>query len=178
MSTAPRYVPHYTVDDYAQWKGDWELIDGVAIAMTPSPFGPHERVVSELARQIGNELIRNGCPCRVYTNLDWIVSSDTVVRPDVMVVCGEQPPRHLERPPTIAVEVLSDATRHQDLTAKRDVYRENHVQHYLVLDPDQRTIEWMMLQKSKTAPSDETSELQLKLNEDCSIRIDCGRLFD
>ena len=51
MSTAPRYVPHYTVSEYARWEGDWELIDGVPIAMSPSPFGPHERVGSELSRQ-------------------------------------------------------------------------------------------------------------------------------
>lgn len=178
MSTAPRYVPHYTVEDYARWQGDWELIDGVPIAMSPSPFGPHERVVSELARQLGNELIANGCPCRVYTNLDWVVCSDTVVRPDVMVVCGEQPPRHLERPPTIAVEVLSDLTRAQDLTAKRESYREHQVPHYLILDPDRRSIEWVTRDESRAVPSDEAAFLQLKFGDDSTIRIDCGRLFD
>jgi hypothetical protein len=38
VSTAPRYLPHYTVADHAAWEGDWELLDGVALAMTPSPF--------------------------------------------------------------------------------------------------------------------------------------------
>ncbi len=27
------YLPHYTYDDYIQWKGDWELIYGVPYAM-------------------------------------------------------------------------------------------------------------------------------------------------
>lgn len=178
MSSAPRYVPHYTVDEYARWEGDWELIDGVPIAMSPSPFGPHERVVSELSRQLGNELLTNSCPCRVYTNLDWVVSSDTVVRPDVMVVCGEQPQRHLERPPTIAVEVLSDSTRVQDLTAKRELYRQNQVPHYLILDPDGRTIEWATQEESRAVSSDQASVLQLKLGPECGIRIECGRLFE
>jgi hypothetical protein len=26
MSTVPRYIPHYTVEDYRRWEGDWELI--------------------------------------------------------------------------------------------------------------------------------------------------------
>ena len=41
MSIAPKYQPHYTVDDYQHWEGDWELWNGVAVAMAPSPFGPH-----------------------------------------------------------------------------------------------------------------------------------------
>lgn len=49
MSTVPRYIPRYTIDDYQHWEGDWELIDGVPIAMTPSPFGHHERIVSRLS---------------------------------------------------------------------------------------------------------------------------------
>ena len=26
---------YYTYEDYRQWKGDWELIDGVPFAMAP-----------------------------------------------------------------------------------------------------------------------------------------------
>jgi len=49
MSAAPRYIPNYTVNDYMLWEGDWQLIDGVPIAMSPSPFGQHERIVMEHA---------------------------------------------------------------------------------------------------------------------------------
>ena len=28
--------PHYTIEDYRRWEGEWELIDGVAISMTPT----------------------------------------------------------------------------------------------------------------------------------------------
>lgn len=49
VSTAPRYLPHDTVAEHAAWEGDWELLDGVALAMTPSPFGPHAERLSRLA---------------------------------------------------------------------------------------------------------------------------------
>jgi len=29
---------HYTYDDYALWQGDWELFEGIAVAMTPAPM--------------------------------------------------------------------------------------------------------------------------------------------
>lgn len=42
-----KYLPHYTVDDYKLWEGDWELIDGIPYATAPSPFGPHQRAASK-----------------------------------------------------------------------------------------------------------------------------------
>ncbi|WP_457626586.1 hypothetical protein [Persephonella sp.] len=38
MSFAEKYLPNYTVEDYKQWEGDWELIEGIAYAMVPSPL--------------------------------------------------------------------------------------------------------------------------------------------
>ena len=34
MSTAPRYIPHYTLADYQLWGGDWELIGDLVIPNT------------------------------------------------------------------------------------------------------------------------------------------------
>lgn len=65
VSTAPRYLPHYTVADHAAWEGDWELVDGVAVAMTPSPFGRHAERLSRLANSFWNAIDATGClrPC-------------------------------------------------------------------------------------------------------------------
>ena len=38
------YTEHYTLDDYRLWEGDWELIDGSAYAMSPSPMVTHQSV--------------------------------------------------------------------------------------------------------------------------------------
>jgi len=35
MSLAEKDVPRYTVSDYQHWEGDWELIEGIAISMSP-----------------------------------------------------------------------------------------------------------------------------------------------
>jgi hypothetical protein len=42
MSSVRKFIPRYTVADYRQWQGDWELLDGVAVSVTPSPFGIHQ----------------------------------------------------------------------------------------------------------------------------------------
>ena len=177
MSTAPRYIPHYTLADYQQWDGDWELIDGVPIAMTPSPFGPHERVVARLARLLGNAIAEDdACDCEIYVNLDWIVSDDTVIRPDLMTVCGDQPAKHLERPPALLVEVLSESTRLSDLNAKQTLATQHYVSHYFTIDPELRTIQkslgdsWQEL--SVTKP------VEITLDDSCRVRFIPDQLFD
>jgi Uma2 family endonuclease len=145
MSSAPRYSPRYTYADYCEWQGDWELWNGTAVAMSPSPFGPHERAVAKLVFQIEESLAEQRCECASYAGLDWVVEDDTVVRPDVMIVCDRQPGRHLERPPALAIEVLSDSTAEKDRTAKRDLYETRGVAHYLLVDPSAQSIEWLAL---------------------------------
>jgi Uma2 family endonuclease len=65
-----------------------------------------------------------------------------------MVVCGEQPETHLHRPPTLVVEVLSEATRGRDLVVKRALYLELGVNEYWIVDPDNRTIEFCHREQS------------------------------
>ena len=36
---------YYTYDDYIHWEGDWELIDGIAYAMAPSPLKSHQNLL-------------------------------------------------------------------------------------------------------------------------------------
>ena len=40
-------VEYYTYDDYCQWKGDWELIDGVPLAMAPAHMIQHQALYLE-----------------------------------------------------------------------------------------------------------------------------------
>jgi hypothetical protein len=63
MSLAHQYAPRYTIDDYSTWKGDWELWDGVAIAMTPSPFGRHQQVLFKIAFELRSGIQEVNCPC-------------------------------------------------------------------------------------------------------------------
>jgi Uma2 family endonuclease len=101
-----------------------------------------------------------------------------VVRPDLIVVCGDQPERHLERPPGVAVEVLSDSTKGQDLTIKRDLYLESGVQHYLVVDPDGRTLTHFTCQDSCPASAEDTIQIPLGGDNNLVADVDCGRPFD
>ncbi|WP_404360188.1 hypothetical protein [Methylotuvimicrobium sp. KM1] len=50
------YQEHYTVDDYQQWEGNWELIEGMPYTMTPSPSVTHQIVAFNIVTSIKNAL--------------------------------------------------------------------------------------------------------------------------
>lgn len=177
MTAAKRLLTDYTVDDYRQWDGDWELWDGIAVAMTPSPFGRHQALAARFAWMLQNELVRVGCHATVMHEVDWVVSRSTVVRPDVVVVCGDPPERHLESPPALIAEVISEATASRDRTQKRELYREQGVGVYCLLDPETESLEvdGDAFPSPRRMPVGDPIEMQLCGN--CRIRIDPATLF-
>lgn len=88
MSPAPKYMPHYTVEDYQQWEGDWELWNGIAISMSPSPSENHGALLVRTAAALENAIEMAGCDVSTVAEVDWKISKDTVVRPDLSVICG------------------------------------------------------------------------------------------
>ncbi len=179
MSTARQYSPHYTVEDYQLWKGDWELWHGIPVAMTLTPFGKHSRLLVSVASALKVAITANECDATVLAEIDWNVSDDMVLRPDVIVVCGSEPERHLQRAPAVVVEVLSHATRDRDLRFKRAVYAEQAVPWYLIIDPDEDQLTVLQLDSSENYVSQQpTATLELSICQHCSIQLSVAALFD
>ncbi len=138
MTTVRREeLPHYGWEDYRRWQGDWELIGGIPYAMTPSPAKRHQ----VLALAIGSQLLDRleDCPdCEVLLDTDWKVASDTVVRPDVAVVCDDDNPARITRTPEIVFEIVSPATAVRDEHLKLRLYEAEGVSWYVLVYPDDR----------------------------------------
>ena len=131
-------LEHYTITDYTQWEGDWELIRGRPQAMTPSPGITHHRVSGNLFRQFHEQL--EDCPhCFVLYETDWEIAEDTVVRPDIMVLCGEVGERVTCRPELIA-EVVSQASARRDERIKPQLYAEEGVPFYFLAYPERKVV--------------------------------------
>ena len=178
MSNARRFLPSYTRADYLQWEGDWELWDGIPIAMTPSSFGPHSQLVVRLLTSLQLAVEQAECRATVLTELDWVVSETTVLRPDIVVICGEAPAEHLREVPALVAEVLSPATAQRDLNEKRNMYALVGVPYYLLADPIERSLTALQLRSPGNYDEVSAGEMvELPLCEDCSLRVDLTRLF-
>lgn len=135
--------PRYSYNDYKNWKEDWELISGYPFQLLPSASPKHSRVQSKLIYQ-GNLSLSNAgsdCNCVVFVELDWKINDETVVRPDVMVVCGNPKEDYLSFPPVLIIEILSPANMKRDRAIKFELYREQGVPYYLMADPLRETVE-------------------------------------
>ena len=178
MNAAIKHAPHYTIDDYSTWEGDWELWEGIAISMAPGPFGIHQGVVTDLTVALAIALRAKMCKAHVLTELDWIVSNDTVVRPDILVVCGQSPKRFCESTPAIVVEVLSDSTRQNDLGFKRELYQRKGVHAYLMIDPVLKTIQIDRLQRDGNYTTETAGNVfDLQFCVDCHISHIAQEIF-
>ena len=136
------YLPHYTYDDYKLWEGDWELIEGLAIArqgsvaMSPAPMRKHQSLASAIIAQLYNQL--DDCDtCEVLGEVDYKISHETTLRPDIALTCGEENNAYLTKAPEIIIEIISKATASRDETYKFNVYEAEKVQYYVIVYPNE-----------------------------------------
>ncbi len=151
----------YTYDDYCHWGEEvrGELIEGEFITMVPAPTVKHQKVVVELIRQVSNALIHShAIPLvapidlrlpRLPNQPDGQI--DTVVQPDLVVVCNPEQidDRGIRGAPAWVVEVLSPSTALYDQTTKRDLYERHGVEFYWLVSPTDRTVMIYTLQQGQ-----------------------------
>ncbi|MBU1667329.1 Uma2 family endonuclease, partial [bacterium] len=99
-------IEYYTYDDYKEWEGDWELIDGVAYAMAPAPMRKHQAIASAIISMLYTQL-EECLECEVLGEIDYKVDDYTTLKPDIVLTCGETNERYLTKAPEIVVEIIS-----------------------------------------------------------------------
>jgi Uma2 family endonuclease len=134
----------WTYADYKAWElapGErYEIIYGEAYAMS-APNTRHQAMLTELLSQIHSYL--RGKPCKVYPApfdvrlfYEEDESDDTVVQPDISVICDEKKrgEEGCRGAPDFVVEILSPSNTASEMQTKFDLYRQAGVREYWVLD--------------------------------------------
>ena len=87
----PAYIlKKYTYEDYKHWEGDWELIDEIPQAMTPSPVGKHQFVMGRIIYELNKKLDEINCnKCFVLGEIDYIISDELVYPNEKKVIFNE-----------------------------------------------------------------------------------------
>ena len=168
---------HYTYDDYKLWEGDWELFEGIAVAMSPAPMRKHQSLASEIIYNIREQL--DACPkCEVLGEVDYKVSDDTLLRPDIVLTCGETNDTYLTKAPEIIVEIISKSTAKRDEIYKFAIYETEKVKYYIIVYPDDLIAKVYKLDGKKYDKqgdfSEETYEFE---NTTCGISINFEKVF-
>ncbi|MDR0540452.1 MAG: Uma2 family endonuclease [Spirochaetaceae bacterium] len=140
----------FTYADYKDWElkpGErYELIDGVAYAMA-APNIRHQRISMYLSGEFSAFLKGKRCevfaaPVDVRLFYEEDESDETVVQPDLIVVCD---PRKLGEEgcrgaPDMVIEILSPSNSAIEMERKLELYRDAGVQEYWIVDPKNKHV--------------------------------------
>lgn len=157
----PAEKERYTFADALAWDDGEraELIDGEIYLMAPAPSRPHQKVSGEIFRQLANYL--EGKKCEAYSapfdvrlfeqDGDAPEDVDTVVEPDITVVCDPSrlDDRGCKGAPDMVVEILSPSTRRHDRLVKLNLYQRAGVREYWIVDPEAHTVTVHTLEDGK-----------------------------
>lgn len=137
----------FTYKDYLKWPDEerWELIYGEAWDMAPATTRKHQQISKKLLFQIEDYLKDKDCTV-YYAPFDVRLpeheedndkETDTVVQPDLLVVCDKSKldEAGCNGAPDWIVEILSPSTAVKDLNNKYQLYQARGVKEYWIIDP-------------------------------------------
>jgi len=145
----------YTYSDYLSWKFDErvELIKGKIFRMSPAPKRNHQVISRNIFGEI--YLFQKGRKCDVFhAPFDVKLSmgdDSTVVQPDICVICDESKltEQGCTGAPELIIEILSPGNSKKEMKNKFDLYEENGVLEYWIVDPSKETVVVYSLNEAK-----------------------------
>jgi Uma2 family endonuclease len=159
MSTAhepDRENISYTYADYLSWDTDkrYEIINGRAYMMS-SPSVSHQAISRELSGQFWNFLRAKSCQVfaapldvRLFPKDDS--SDDTIVQPDLLIVCDAAKladGKSCRGAPDMVVETLSSSNTPNSLLLKFNQYLAAGVREYWIVVPETKTVQVHILEE-------------------------------
>jgi len=174
------HLPHYTYEDYKNWEGQWEIIHGIPYAMSPMPMIRHQHVSSRIAWQL-EELFKDCKHCKALLPVDWKIGPDTIVQPDNSVICHE--PEHeayITKAPKIIFEILSPSTAKKDMGIKFELYEQEGVSYYIIVDADDNIAKVYELKEGRYIKLCDASNEKVIFNvQECdkSVEFDFGKIW-
>jgi len=141
----PDLTRKLTYEDYVLIPDDGrrhEILDGEHY-VSPSPLTRHQLVLGRLYLRLGNFLEGRDLGTLLLAPTDVLLSPHDIVQPDLLFIAKRQSEilteKNIQGAPALAVEILSDGTRHLDERVKLDRYERFGVGEYWLIDPKRQT---------------------------------------
>lgn len=181
----PAEKSRYSLADCLTWDENKliEIIDGEAFMMaTPSRI--HQKISGELFRQLANYL--EGKKCEAYAapfgvrlfeqDGDRPEDVDTVVEPDISVVCDRSKlDKHgCKGAPDLIVEILSPSSLRHDRLVKLNLYQRAGVREYWIVDPVDQSVQSFVLENGHYTARDLAGtgeKIKVNVLKDCVIDL-------
>lgn len=104
----------------------------------------HSIVIHNFVIKVGSQI--HDSLCRVFggtVQYEWRENDDKVIVPDVSIICNMRDRKNISFTgiPRFVMEVLSPSTEKYDRTGKKDIYCNEEIPEYWIIDPKKRVIE-------------------------------------
>lgn len=182
----------YTYADYITWKFTErvELIKGKIFKMSPAPNSYHQEISANFVGIFYNYLKHKKCkvfsaPFDVRLPNPKVKSGRilNVVQPDMCIICDLSilDDAGCKGAPDIVIEILSSSTSKKDKKDKFDLYEQNGVKEYWLVEPfDKSIIIYTLNEKGKFVslqrPMTEGDKIKTSIFKDLVIVVD--EVFD
>ena len=171
-------LPRYTYEDYCLWEGEWELIEGIPVAMAPAPMKIHQQIQRELFFAFDKERLDECHECELLSEVDWKLSNDTVLRPDMVWVCKDNNQKYITKAPKIIIEILSPSTAKKDENAKFNIYEAQQVEYYILIYPDDLVARVYKIKNDRYIKMGDFSKERLEFEDiECDLSLDFEKVF-
>ncbi len=152
----------YTYADYLLWnfKERVELIKGKIFKMSPAPNSFHQDISGNIFFELRSYI--NKGTCKLYAapfDVRLIKYKEstadnqilTVVQPDLCMICDRTKidEKGCIGAPDLIIEILSPGNSKKEMDIKYDLYEENGVKEYWIVNPSEMTISIFVLQNDK-----------------------------
>jgi Uma2 family endonuclease len=136
----------YTYADYLSWqlKERVELIKGRIFRMSPAPSVRHQQIVGNLFF-VFKAFLKN-TPCQVFVSPFDVrliqADKNTVVQPDICVICDKEKldEQGCNGAPDLIIEILSPGNSRKERKEKFELYEENGVKEYWLVETNEESI--------------------------------------
>ena len=149
----------YSYADYLTWKFEErvEIIRGY-ISPLISPNRKHQSISWQLTVNLGNTFKHQ--KCKAYAApfdvrlLDKNKSKKanahvyTVIQPDICIICDEKKldDKGCIGAPDLVIEILSPGNSKKEMRTKKQLYEENGIREYWIIDPERETVHQFVLE--------------------------------
>ena len=151
-----------------------EIIDGDHY-VNPAPSTYHQTVSRRLQHQLYTQIELTGRGVVYNAPVDVQLTDHDIVQPDLVVVLTSRmqmiTPTKIKGVPDLLVEILSPSTASNDATLKKQLYERVGVAEYWIVDPDNHTVEQLVLADGRYEQRPAADAIPLSILEGVAVRL-------
>lgn len=143
--------------------------------VNPAPSTYHQTVSRRLQYQLYTQVELAGRGVVYNAPVDVQLTDHDIVQPDLVVVIAPRmqmiTPTTIKGVPDLVVEILSPSTASHDMTLKKQLYERVGVAEYWIADPDNHTLEQLVLTEGRYAARPATVDVRLSILDKVTVRL-------